>query len=311
MNDQGMPAQHLDPGLHRPRRPWLAALLNGLYPGLGFLYVGMPLAAMLFAFITTLIFMTAAWLRLPLTPAGFYATLAAAALAWLIGISEAWIIARRQGLVRLAPWQHWFFYAAFVAVTMLVSTAVVQPMMAQRAELFGYDTYRLPSASMLPSLLPGDLLVVDTWRYRDRPIGRGDIIVYDYPIDPDQRYIKRAVGLPGETLEIRDGVVLINGRALREPYLPQAVANKQQDLPPGCRATRFAPIPEDAVVVLGDNRPNSNDSRCWGPLPLYSVRGRVEFVWASLGSDLDLRWDRAGQTVSPPPSRFGSVPQPH
>jgi len=105
---------------------------------------------------------------------------------------------------------------------------------------------------------------------------RGDVLVFEYPRDVSKDYIKRVIGLPNETVEVRDGKVYVNGTLLDEPYL-------QADLQTVCRpedtCSRSAvKVPPDAVFVMGDNRPNSSDSREWEPLPLDRIIGKA---WVS------------------------------
>ena len=118
---------------------------------------------------------------------------------------------------------------------------------------------------MEPSYHDGDRLLLEKV-----PKGpeRGDVVVFYYPRDTRRSFIKRIIALPGEQVEIRDGVVLINGEAIAEPY----VAAEHNQLP-----GHFGPevIPEGHVFVLGDNRDHSNDSRSWGPLPTSLIYGKV------------------------------------
>ena len=117
---------------------------------------------------------------------------------------------------------------------------------------------------MEPALKDGDRLFID--RAVDK-LNRGDIVVFHYPFDPSKSYLKRVVGLPGETIEIRDGRVLINGTGLDEPYV--AAANNR--VMSGRKVIR---IPDDSYYVVGDNRDNSNDSRMWGPLQRKFIYGK-------------------------------------
>lgn len=126
---------------------------------------------------------------------------------------------------------------------------------------------------MEPALKNGDRILID--QSVDK-LGRGDIITFYYPADPSRSYLKRVVGLPGETVEIRDGKVLINGNALDEPYvLPEnnRVSNVRQEIR----------IPVDSYYVLGDNRDNSNDSRMWGPLQRKFIYGKFVRKYYSAG----------------------------
>lgn len=143
--------------------------------------------------------------------------------------------------------------------------------------------FRVDGHSMDPNLHHGEYLIVDKISYRFpldwRPPQRGDVIVFEAPTQPGKDFVKRIIGLPGETIEIKQGQVFINGQPLDEPY--------------GARKDRFSigprTIPEGEYFVMGDNRGNSNDSRNWGTLSFDKVVGRA---WISY-------W---------PPTSWGSIP---
>jgi len=98
---------------------------------------------------------------------------------------------------------------------------------------------------------------------------RGDIVVFRYPQDPSKDFIKRIIGVPGDTVEIKNGVVSLNGKAMDEPYI-QPGAN--YDNPP-------AVVPIGSYYVLGDNRPNSSDSHVWGLVPVENLIGKAWFAY--------------------------------
>jgi signal peptidase I len=128
------------------------------------------------------------------------------------------------------------------------------------------EWYRMESVSMLPTLQEGDYIGVDRSAYLNRTPGRGDLIIFAKKDQPD--LIKRVVGLPGETIEVRDGKVLINETAIDEPYVAHG-PNYQMDA---------IVIETDHVFVLGDNRPNSSDSHVWGTVPYNDIVGQVILV---------------------------------
>jgi signal peptidase I len=128
---------------------------------------------------------------------------------------------------------------------------------------------RVESVSMQPTLFAGNFVVVNKLTYQFGEPERGDIVVFEYPPDPEQDpYIKRVIGLPGEQVQIVDGKVTINGVHIQEPYL---VADTQQ-------GGEWA-IPEEALFVMGDNRRNSSDSRSWGVVPMENVIGKAVVVY--------------------------------
>jgi signal peptidase I len=127
---------------------------------------------------------------------------------------------------------------------------------------------RVDGSSMEPTLHTGEFVVVDKVSYRIGSPQRGDVIVFHYPRNPQKEYIKRVIGLPGDTVNITDGHVYINGQPLQEPYIAAAPAY------PGSWT-----VNEGALFVLGDNRNNSDDSHRWGTVPFNYVVGRAILVY--------------------------------
>jgi signal peptidase I len=133
--------------------------------------------------------------------------------------------------------------------------------------MFLAQATRVEGQSMEPNLHDNQRLIIEKVSYYVHPPRRGDIIVLKLPNHRSDALIKRVIGLPGETVEIRDGVVLINGQPLDEPYLNQST---YQGMPP-----RVVPVGQ--VFVLGDNRGFSNDSRSFGFVPFSDIVGRAWF----------------------------------
>ena len=127
---------------------------------------------------------------------------------------------------------------------------------------------RVEGSSMEPTMHDGELVVVYRLAYRWQAPTRGDIIVFRFPLDPERRFIKRVVGLPGDTLSMRDGRLWVNGMVVDEPDIAA---------PP--RYDGEWQVPEGELFVLGDNRNNSSDSQNWGPLPLRDVIGKAVLVY--------------------------------
>lgn len=141
--------------------------------------------------------------------------------------------------------------------------------------VFIVQAFFIPSGSMEPTLRIGDRILVGKFAYRIWEIHRGDIIVFRYPLSPNKDFVKRVVGLPGERISMKDGLVQINGRPLGEVY-PTA-------LPGGDRAcsSNYGPevVPPGNLFVLGDHRCNSEDSRYFGFVPIKNVVGRAFIVY--------------------------------
>jgi len=127
---------------------------------------------------------------------------------------------------------------------------------------------RVQKISMEPTLLPGEILLVNKLAYKFGDIKHGEIITFHYPLDPELDYVKRVIGLPGERVEVKEGRVYVNSQPLNEPYI---------SAPPGYEGVWN--VPQDSLFVLGDNRNPSADSHVWGYVPLENVIGKVIAVY--------------------------------
>lgn len=160
---------------------------------------------------------------------------------------------------------------------------IIAVLLALVIRTFVVQAFKIPSGSMIPTLQIGDHILVNKFIYDFEPIRRGDIIVFKFPQDETRDFIKRVVGLPGETLEIRGRQVLISGVPLKEPYAvysdgPFAQALEREHLGP-------LVIPPGKFFMMGDNRDHSMDSRVWGLLDMHKVKGKAFIVYFSLRSD--------------------------
>jgi signal peptidase I len=147
---------------------------------------------------------------------------------------------------------------------------------------FVFQTFWIPPPSMSTTLVENDRVLVNKISYKLHDVHRGDVIVFERPPnEPDsvvKDLIKRVVGLPGETVTLKDGKVRIDGRVLREPYtngqdtVPCAGGDPAFDTPQGLT------VPKGHVLVMGDNRTNSHDGRCFGPIDEDLIVGRAFFI---------------------------------
>ena len=149
--------------------------------------------------------------------------------------------------------------AAIAALCLCLLFGVVRPFVA--------ETFYIPSSSMEPTLAPGDRVLDLKFAYLLSGPERGDLATVKDPANADQTLIKRVAGLPGDTVEIRDGALYINGERQNEPYVNYRLTD----------SSFFGPveIPSGHVFVLGDNRANSRDSRDFGPVAQKDLRGQV------------------------------------
>ena len=148
---------------------------------------------------------------------------------------------------------------------------------------FAIQNFTIDGTSMEQSLHNGELILVDKWTYLFHPPERGDVIVFRAPPDPAQDYIKRVIGLPGDTITIKGTTVIVDGVPLNETY----VAAQNQGVPPGAHTITNLVVPPNDYFVLGDNRAVSSDSRIWGLLPRRNIIGRAALVYWPLGQNND------------------------
>lgn len=161
---------------------------------------------------------------------------------------------------------------------------------------FIFQQSKIPSGSMEDTLLIGDYIMVNRYIFSPttsaiekallpaREVRRGDVIVFKFPNEPEVDYIKRVIGLPGDTLEIRRGYVYINGEKLDEPYIKEAY-RLADSRPPEV-------VPGGQYFAMGDHRDRSSDSRVWGYVPRDLIKGRALLIWWSYTegpNDINLR----------------------
>ncbi len=163
--------------------------------------------------------------------------------------------------VRVSVWQAIWEFAKII----IVATLIVLPI-----RYFLFQPFIVKGESMVPNFQNGDYLIVDELSYKFSELQRGDVIVFKYPKDTSQRFIKRVIGLPGETVDVVSGKVVISkGNStftLNEKYLPESLTTI------GSVKTVVGP---DEYFVLGDNRGFSYDSRIWGTVPKSDIIGKV------------------------------------
>ena len=160
---------------------------------------------------------------------------------------------------------------------------------------FVFQQSKIPTGSMKDTLLIGDYIMVNKFVYGPAassweqallpmaPLRRGDVVVFKFPQEPETDYIKRVIGLPGEEVELVNGVVYIDGVPLAEPYV------KHVEPPDRRPADNWGPrvVPPDQYLCLGDNRDQSADSRMWGFVPRSFMKGRALLIWYSFEEDPD------------------------
>jgi signal peptidase I len=201
----------------------------------------------------------------------------------------------------LAPW----------LVVGVVAALVVGENLFLRARLL--ENFHMPSGSMMPTLLAGDRFLINKVQ---RSVQRGDVVVFTHPTMPGTDYVKRVIAVGGDRVEMREGVIVLNGQELAQREVGKPCP--EVDYPAACSFREetnsgrtygifrgvdlkpFAPpveVPAGHIYVVGDDRDNSSDSRAWGTVPLENVKGRALFVTWSRDAQDDLRWARSGKLL--------------
>jgi signal peptidase I len=193
---------------------------------------------------------------------------------------------------------------------------VIAVILALFIRTFVVQAFKIPTGSMENNLLIGDHLLVNKYIFGPtetrfertllpvKPVKREDIIVFKYPEEPERDFIKRVIGLPGETVEVREKKVYINGKALDEPYAhylePVATPSEFHEVTSLEFRDRYGPVtvPPNHYFVMGDNRDNSQDSRYWGFLPREYIKGKALIIyWSYEAEREDYQEDGAGATL--------------
>lgn len=170
-----------------------------------------------------------------------------------------------------------------------LESILIAAILALFIRTFVFQAFKIPTGSMEPNLMVGDHIVVNKFVYGPggsasgmlpaRPVERGDVVVFRAPQEPDTDFIKRIVAVGGDTVEMVDGVLYVNGEVVDEPY---ASYNSRYG---SARDFERREIPEGHYFALGDNRDNSRDSRYWGTVPGDLVKGQAVVVYWSFEAD--------------------------
>jgi signal peptidase I len=303
------------------RRPLIAMFAGLILPGLGQIYCGEVGRGAAFLLSLALLVPTSAWLALH----GPRVLLSLAVVLGVLGSLIVYgysVVAAYRSAARLGvkftpgPWNRGYVYFALLVFGHLF---VLRPL-AGYAKSDLIETFKVPSASMLPAIMPGDRIFADkrVGHPGGEKIRRGAVAVFLYPNDRTTMFIKRIIGLPGDKIEIDGTSVRVNGAELRQRevhglkeaslsrMLEQNVAFQEsidgasyivlwhKDLE---RKPLALTVPNGQVFVLGDNRDASHDSRHFGVLPLADVSAVARQVWFSSDGSDGVRWRRSGKLL--------------
>ena len=275
----------------------MAGLLTGFAPGLGHLYCGQwqkGLKLHLLLILGGAVALFGFLFYVPYPPYNVLVPLVLICGGWVFILIDAILAARSlRNDYQLTPFNKWYVYLGIIVLCSFESDSL--KLLSRPLQ----EAHKIPSGAMVPTLLPGDHILVDKIMYRFTDPRRKDVITFLYPEDESKTFVKRIIGLPGETITIRNKVVSINGEDIKDNDYTQridpGVINGQIS-----HRDNFGPVtvPQNAYFVLGDNRDQSLDSRFWGFLEREKIVGRVAIIYWSLEpTDLQVRWLRLGQPV--------------
>src|SRR5688572_20519459 len=167
-------------------------------------------------------------------------------------------LSQRSAIAILANWMRDLLISVVLAILVI---------------LFLYQPVKVEGTSMMPALVDQERIFINKFVYRlgIGDIQRGDMVVFWFPGDPTKSYIKRVIGIPGDTVEVDDGTVIVNGHRLQEPYVLDQFRDRASMSP--------FKVQGDEFFVLGDHRSSSNDSRSWGAVPRKFIYGKAVFVY--------------------------------
>jgi signal peptidase I len=191
-----------------------------------------------------------------------------------------------------------------------IEAILIALLLALFIRTFVVQAFKIPSGSMLNTLLIGDHILVNkfiygikdpfsgnTWIPVKKP-GRGDVVVFKYPLNPSQDYIKRVIGTEGDQIEIKNKKVYVNGEPQDDSY---AIFLDSKILPAGVQGRDnmgLKTVPANSLFVMGDNRDNSYDSRFWNFVDLKAVKGKAFiFYWSWDKKNFSVRWNRIGHLI--------------
>jgi len=277
---------------YKTRKTWLSGLLTFITIGLGHVYAGYPKkGVILFVGHISLMFLYSLLIRV--YPS--FITIIFSIITVIIYVIFCIYDALKKAKIRksdyvLKPYNKWFIYLFLI----IFSTFMAQPAVSYIIKKTLIQAYKIPAGSLKPTLLIGDHILAKKTLLSNSDIKHGDIIIFDYPKDPTKDFIKRVIACGGDTIEIINKKVFINGNPIDEPY---AIHQDQKTHSYG-DTLKPTQIPDDSFFVMGDNRDNSHDSRLWGFVNRSAIHGKASIIYWSWDTNNDkIRWDRIGKKI--------------
>lgn len=306
----------------KPRKPWLAGLLALVCVGLGHVYAGKGLTGVVLHVVPGLFGLLTVTLAVVTDTAvaiSVWTSIAVGLVVWIGQIIWAIRVAGRAGpQYQMRRYNHVLVYIVFLVTTSFVGVSDIT-----KASVL--EAFNVRSSSVLPALEIGDQVLVTKLGARNTTPQRGDLVAFECPAPPNEDYIKRVIGLPGEEIASKGGLIVIDGQPIPrkelgveefwdqdalvgreypfeatvyEETLGETTVRALQDVEELVAAADFGPtkIPEGHYFMIGDNRDHSYDSRSWGPVPAENIIGRVHSIHFSWGKD-GFRSERTGKRL--------------
>ncbi len=297
-----------------PRKWWIAALLHILTLGLGQIYNGQAKKGLLSLgfFVVVLIVMVLFMMGLPvIAPFNVVLSFLLFLSFYIYVLKDAVSTARKLGSTyKRKVYNKWYLYVGITLIPGFVVSPVVKNTIA--------EAYRIPSGGMEPTLLVGDYMLANKMTCRFKEPKNGDVIVFTYPGDGKTKYVKRLIATSGQTVEIINKKVFVDGEEIllsvlagegdaAGPILPHYPAGPHApftfnvfDGTTAYNRDNFGPykVPSDSFFVMGDNRDGSFDSRFWGPVPTRLIIGKATIThWSWDHANKHVRWERIGKAI--------------
>ncbi|HET7563565.1 MAG TPA: signal peptidase I [Gemmatimonadaceae bacterium] len=302
--------ERIDVATLSPRRPWVAGVLSMIAPGVGHVYAGAPRRGLIgFAGMEAIIgagFTITVLLPPSAQLLGLALTLNAIIVATVVVAWDAVRVARRRGGAYSRRWYNrWYVYLGLY----VFENFICQPMLLRQLRGRVFEAYSMPSESMAPALRSGDYIFATPLR---TPASLGEVVAYRLDTIP---YVKRIVGVPGDTLAMRDGQLIVNGHVMPEPYATRADTDRvarefgwqRKYLVAGSDTSTYRPslknwgplvTPSGKYFILGDNRGESYDSRYIGFISRSAIFAHPTVIYFSHDPTTRvIRWERIGRAI--------------
>jgi len=289
------------------RRWWMAAFLSILIPGLGHVYNGrLTRGILLFSIWTVwsglIMFLTLTLMDQPSQDSHiilFYGIFLISIVIHFVILSSAIKLSLKNKNYHPKRFNRWYVY---FLVIFFVFPVGVRFWHWRKANVFHF--YKIPSTSMMNTLVPGDVVVSNQRYYLKNKPDRGNLVIFQFPDNWKVTFIKRIIGMPGDTLLIRSGTVIVNNRTLSEPYIVSDTEGNGHEK----KSSVFGPvvIPNNSYFVMGDNRAWSIDSRRFGPIHKSYIIGKPQWICWSWNMNIPV-WKIFEKWKSIKYSRFGKT----